>query len=61
MGLYVSVRVYVSFKCKLSLLSLYMWNCSREFISGPCYSKCRMLSVFSIVPYACPMSRICSA
>jgi hypothetical protein len=59
MGLCVSV--YVSFICRLSLLSLYIWNCSREFICGPFFSKCRMLSVFSMVPYACPVFRICCA
>jgi hypothetical protein len=59
MGLYVSV--YVSFKCRLSLLSLYMQCCSREFICGPFFSKCNTLSVSSIGPYACPVSRICCA
>jgi hypothetical protein len=59
MGLEISV--YVSFRCKLSLLSLYMQNRSREFICGPLFMKCRMLSVFSKVPYTCPVSRICCA
>jgi hypothetical protein len=57
MGLYVSV--YVSFNCKLSFVSLCIWNCSRVFMRGPFFSRCNIRSVFSIVPYVCPVSKIC--
>jgi hypothetical protein len=57
MGLCMSV--YVSFSCKLCLLSVYMWNRFRVFMSSPFFSRCRMLSVSSMVPYVCPVSRMC--
>jgi hypothetical protein len=59
MGLCVSV--YVSFSCNSSFASLCMWNCSSVFMSRPFISRCNMLSVSSIVPSACSVSRICCA
>jgi hypothetical protein len=51
----------VMLNCKFSLVSLCIWNCSSVFISTPFFSRCKMLSVSSIVPYACPVSKICCA
>jgi hypothetical protein len=55
------MSVYVSFSCRLFLLSLYMWYCSKVFMSRPFISWCRTLSLFSIVPYVWLVSRMCCA
>jgi hypothetical protein len=55
------MSAYVSFSCRLLMLSLYMWNCSNVFMREPFFCWCRMLSVSSMVPYVCPVSRMCCA
>jgi hypothetical protein len=49
MGLYMFV--YLSFNCKLLILSLYIWYFSNVFMRGPFFCRSRMLSVSSMFPY----------
>jgi hypothetical protein len=55
------MSVYVSFICKLFLISLYMWNRCHVFINGPFFSIRRTFIISVLGPYACCVSRMCCA
>jgi hypothetical protein len=53
------VSAYVSFNCKPSLLSLFIWKHSHVFINWPFLSKCRTSIMLVMGPYACCVSSMC--